>query len=78
MLLKGALALALIAGLAGMVSAEEKKPPKEGDPAPAVKLPVVQPEKASASLKGAKTLDLKDLKGKNVVLFFYPKALTGG
>jgi thioredoxin-dependent peroxiredoxin len=28
--------------------------------------------------KGAKTVSIRDLKGKTVVIAFYPKALTGG
>ena len=48
-------------------------PPKiaEGQPAPDITL-----EAATAS--GTKKVSLKDLKGKNIVLFFYPKAMTGG
>ena len=34
--------------------------------------------KALPDAKDKKTLSLKDLKGKNVVLFFYPKAMTKG
>jgi thioredoxin-dependent peroxiredoxin len=46
---------------------------KEGDPAPEVKLPAALPEGKTA------TVDLKDYKGKkHVVLYFFPKALTGG
>src|SRR5262245_6129210 len=45
--------------------------PKEGQPAPDIKLQAATPT-------GVKTLSLKDLKGKNVVLFFYPKAMTPG
>jgi peroxiredoxin Q/BCP len=54
-------------------------PLKEGDPAPDIKLPATQVEKALPEMKGAKELSLKDLKGKkNVVLFFFPKAMTRG
>lgn len=42
----------------------------------------LQPGKTLASLKlaatGGKTIDLKDLRGKNVVLYFYPKDSTPG
>lgn len=42
----------------------------------------LQPGKAVPSLKlaatGDKTVDLKDLRGKNVVLYFYPKDSTPG
>lgn len=70
--------------LAGMTLAvaEEKKDetPKiqEGKPAPAVELEATQISKILPDKKDAKTLSLKDLKGKNVVLFFYPKAMTKG
>ena len=52
---------------------DEKKADKvaEGQPAPDFTL-------EAATLKDNKKVHLKDLKGKNVVLFFYPKALTGG
>lgn len=54
-------------------------PPKEGSPAPDISLPATQIEKALPAKKGEKTLKLSDLKGKkNVVLFFYPKAMTRG
>jgi peroxiredoxin Q/BCP len=50
-----------------------------GKPAPAVDLPATHVEKALPDKKDAKTLNLKDLQGKkNVVLFFYPKAMTPG
>ena len=42
--------------------------PGPGDKAPAFKLPI----------DGGKTLALKDLKGKRVVLYFYPKDMTPG
>lgn len=64
-----------------MAAAEGKKEaekPKEGQPAPDVKLPATQIESVLPDKKGAKELSLKDLKGKNVVLFFYPKAMTKG
>ncbi len=65
-LLSGLAALGLVA----VVRAEDKV--MEGQPAPEVKL-------EAATAKGKVTIDLKDYKGKkNVVLFFYPKALTGG
>ena len=44
---------------------------KEGDKAPDFTL-------EAATATGTKKITLKDLKGKNVVLFFFPKALTGG
>jgi hypothetical protein len=52
---------------------------KEGQKAPDVELPATQIGKVLPGQKDAKTLHLKDLRGKkNVVLYFYPKALTGG
>ena len=78
-----ALAVAGLFGLAGAArTAEDKKvdAPKveEGKPAPNFELQATQIEKILPDKKGAKTLSLKDLKGKNVVLFFYPKAMTKG
>lgn len=53
--------------------------PKEGDKAPDVELSATQIEKVLPEAKGAKTLKLSDLQGKkNVVLYFYPKAMTQG
>jgi peroxiredoxin Q/BCP len=49
-----------------------------GKRAPPIDLPAVNVEAALPEKKGAKALRLSDLKGKNVVLFFYPKALTAG
>src|SRR5262245_21829642 len=52
---------------------------KEGQPAPDVELPATQVETVLPDKKDARTLKLSDLKGKkNVVLYFFPKALTGG
>ncbi|MBI4876602.1 MAG: thioredoxin-dependent thiol peroxidase [Acidobacteria bacterium] len=48
--------------------ASKAKIPKEGDPAPAVRL----------ETDSGEFLRLSDLHGKNVVLFFYPKAGTSG
>jgi peroxiredoxin Q/BCP len=49
---------------------------KEGDPFPTVPLTAAQIDKLG--LKDAKTVSIADLKGKTVVIFFYPKALTRG
>ncbi len=47
--------------------------PKEGDPAPPVELKAALPEGKTGSI------NLQDYKGKkHVVLYFFPKALTGG
>jgi thioredoxin-dependent peroxiredoxin len=72
------LAIAGIGVFIGNVFAADA-PPKEGSAAPDVNLPATQIEKVLPDAKGAKTLKLSDLKGKkNVVLFFYPKAMTRG
>ena len=69
-----ALAVALAAAAVVAVVAA---PPKEGAPAPDINLPATQVEKVLPDAKG--TLKLSDLKGKkNVVLYFYPKAMTSG
>jgi len=57
--------LTLFLGLADPVKAEE------GKAAPDFTL-------EAATATGTKKIALKDLKGKNVVLFFFPRALTGG
>jgi hypothetical protein len=70
-----ALALAAVTAPA----ADEPGKVEEGAPAPAIDLPATQIEKVLPDKKDAKTLSLKDFEGKkNVVLFFFPKALTGG
>jgi hypothetical protein len=69
---------AMLAGvlLAAPVSADDSKlKVKVGDPFPDVAVPAAQAEKAKP---GAKELKISDLKGKVVVVAFYPKALTGG
>jgi peroxiredoxin Q/BCP len=69
---------------AGLSAAEEGKKPDEqkvevGKPAPNVELAATSVDKVLPDKKDAKTLKLSDLKGKkNVVLFFYPKAMTSG
>jgi peroxiredoxin Q/BCP len=69
----------IITGLFAAAVNAADAPPKEGSPAPDVNLPATQIEKALPDKKGEKTLKLSDLKGKkNVVLFFYPKAMTRG
>ena len=71
------LAAFAVAGLFG--TAHAAAPPKEGSPAPDISLKATQIEKALPSKKGDDVLKLSDLKGKkNVVLFFYPKAMTRG
>jgi peroxiredoxin Q/BCP len=79
LLISPLLALALV-GLAGLARAEDDKAgkPEVGKPAPDFTLQATQIDKAAPDKKDAKTLSLKDLQGKTVVLYFYPKALTGG
>jgi len=48
---------------------------KEGDRAPEINLPATLLDSVAP---GKKTFSLKDARGKNVVLFFYPKAMTPG
>jgi hypothetical protein len=64
------------------LTAQDKKDEAKvevGKPAPEVELPAAQIEKALPDKKDAKTLNIKEFQGKkNVVLFFFPKAFTGG
>jgi hypothetical protein len=81
---------ALLAALVGLVvglgwavgpvsaAGPDDAKPAVGKPAPDVNLPATQIAKVLPDRKGARTLDLKDLRGKNVVLYFFPKAMTGG
>ena len=73
----------LAAGLFGPAgpnptAAQEAKMVKEGQAAPDVELPATQIGKVLPDQKDAKSLKLKDLQGKNVVLYFFPKAATPG
>ncbi len=71
-------AVALFA-LAGVAVAAEDKKVEVGKPAPEMKLPAVNISTALPDKKDAKELSLKDFQNKkNVVLFFFPKALTRG
>jgi len=69
-------------GMAGLFAGNAlpaDKPLKEGDKAPDIAIPATQIEKVLPDKKDAKTLKLSDLKGKkNVVVYFYPKAMTRG
>jgi peroxiredoxin Q/BCP len=69
---------ALLAGLSAAALARGEGKVEEGKPAPDFSLPATQIDKVLPDAKDKTTLSLKDLKGKNVVLYFYPKALTGG
>lgn len=76
-MLSALLVLGAVAVLAS--AADEPKKIEEGKPAPEFTLPAANIDKGFQSLKDAKTLTLpKDAKGKNVVLFFFPKAMTKG
>ena len=52
--------------------------PEVGKPAPAFDLAAANITSAFPDKKDATKLSLADFKGKNVVLFFYPKAMTPG
>lgn len=73
-------ALAISFAAAGRPAFAADDPKLEvGKPAPDVDLPATQAEKVLPDQKDAKTLHLKDLRGKkNVVLYFFPKAMTAG
>lgn len=73
------IALACVIALAGLANAEDdNKLPDVGKPAPAIDLAATSVGSVLPDKKDATSLSLKDLKGKNVVLFFYPKAMTKG
>ncbi len=73
------LGLGLTLTALALASAEEKNAPvEEGKPAPNISLEATQVGKVLPDKQNAKMLSLKDLKGKNVVLYFYPKAMTPG
>lgn len=71
-----ALAAFAVVSVLGTAAADDTKlKVKEGDKFPEVPLAAAQIDKVK---KGAKTISIADLKGKVVVVFFYPKALTPG
>jgi peroxiredoxin Q/BCP len=76
------LSLALLALLVGLSAAAlargEGDKVEEGKPAPDFSLPATQIDKVLPGAKDKTTLSLKDLRGKNVVLYFFPKASTRG
>lgn len=51
---------------------------KEGDKFPDLAVKAVQIDKVLKDKTDAKTLQIADLKGRTVVVFFYPKAMTPG
>jgi peroxiredoxin Q/BCP len=71
----GAGLLAVSVVLTGAARADDPKKPGVGDKFPDIAVPATQAELVK---KDAKELSIKDLKGKYVVIAFYPKALTGG
>ena len=77
LLVVGALVLAL--AVAAADDKKENAKVEEGKPMPEIKIAAVNIDKGFPGLKDAKELDLpKDAKGKNLVLFFFPKAMTPG
>ena len=77
----GAGALLALAGLAWVAAPIWAGGAKlqEGKAAPDIELPATSIGTIFPDKKDAKTLKISDLKGKkNIVLWFYPKALTGG
>jgi cytochrome oxidase Cu insertion factor (SCO1/SenC/PrrC family) len=71
-------ALAACALIFGASPAWAQTAPKEGDMAPDVRLKATQVKKVLPDVK-EDALSLADFKGKKrVVLFYFPKALTGG
>ena len=66
------------AGPTPATAREDGKKVEVGKPAPPIDLPATQIDKVLPGKKDAKTLSLKDLRGKNVVVYFFPKALTRG
>ena len=76
-MLRNVLTAAIAVAVSGVTFGQEIKV-KVGDAFPNVPLAAAQIEKALPDKKDAKTVSIADLKGKNVVVFFYPRALTGG
>ena len=72
-------ASALVAFAAGLAPADDSTlKVKVGDKFPEVALGAAQIEMALPDAKSPRTLSIADLKGKTVVVFFYPKASTPG
>lgn len=78
--LRAGLGALLAVACASTTGAREDAPKVEvGKPAPAFDLPATQVGKVLPDKKDAKKISLKDFEGKkNVVLFFFPKAMTRG
>jgi hypothetical protein len=78
---RGAGALLVLAGVAWIATPVWAGGAKlqEGKAAPDIELPATSIGTIFPDKKDAKTMKISDLKGKkNLVLWFYPKALTGG
>lgn len=72
------LSVMFVAALASTTHADDSTlKVKEGDKFPDVKLSAAQVEKVPGK-KAGDTVSIADLKGKTVVVFFYPKASTKG
>ena len=72
-----ALLAALFFSAAAIAKDDSTMKVKEGDKFPNVPLKAAQIEKLPGK-KAGDTVSIADLKGKTVVIFFYPRALTGG
>ncbi len=68
---------ALFLSASAIAQDDSKIKVKEGDKFPNVALKAAQVEKLPGK-KAGDTVSIADFKGKNVVIFFYPRALTGG
>jgi peroxiredoxin Q/BCP len=81
-LLQAALAAGLLAFTLPLLGADGTEKVQVGQPAPQIDLPATQIAKYLPEKKDAKKISLKDFQAganaKNVVLFFYPKAMTKG
>jgi len=73
--------LAGLVGGAGPAPAADREGGQKvevGKPAPPIELEATQVGKVLPGKEGSGSLSLKDLHGKNVVLYFFPKAMTPG
>jgi hypothetical protein len=66
-----------VLGLPGPAAAAENKV-EVGKPAPPIDLPATNIGKVLPGKKSARTISLRNVKGKNVVVYFFPKSLTRG
>lgn len=72
-----AVVAATVVGPVATAADNAKLKVKEGDAFPTVELKAAQVDKL-AGKKPGDTVSIADLKGKTVVVFFYPRAMTGG